>query len=102
MCFLRLAREYASTSPCNIQIEELVDYLARGYPEEEREIFIASFRDVLKTKKLEGDNEEPVELSEEEISRRRNVVSMVITNVKGFGDGSEKGMYDVLTLPALL
>jgi len=81
------------------QIEELVGYLARGHAEEERENFIAKFQAILRTEKSEEESAEPVELSEEEISKRRHVLSMVIADVKAFGEGSEKeieGFYNLL------
>jgi translation initiation factor 3 subunit M len=74
-----------------LQIQELVDFLARSHPEDQRLIFIAPFQEVLKIEKDEENGSEPSELTQEVLDKRKKVVSMVITEVKGFGDGSEKG-----------
>ncbi|KAJ7098753.1 hypothetical protein B0H15DRAFT_901333 [Mycena belliarum] len=65
------------------QIQELVNYIVRNRPEEERTAFIRPFQDVMKT--------EPGKppLAEDE-DRRRKILSMVLADVKSLGDGSEK------------
>ncbi|KAL0580738.1 hypothetical protein V5O48_001296 [Marasmius crinis-equi] len=65
------------------QIQELVNYIVRTRPEEERATFIRPFQDALKTES----GQKPIEEDED---RRRKIFSMVISEVKGLGDGSEK------------
>jgi hypothetical protein len=71
-----------------LQIQELVNYLVRHRSEEERAAFIRPFQDVLK--KEEG--RKPIE---EDEKRRRKIFAMVLTEVKGLGEGSDKGEYFV-------
>ncbi|KZT05631.1 PCI-domain-containing protein [Laetiporus sulphureus 93-53] len=74
------------------QIRELVDYLARGRPEEERPAYVQPFTDILET--AEG---QPA--IEEDEARRKNVFTMVLGEVNGLGDGSEKeieGFFNLL------
>ncbi|KAL6309844.1 PCI-domain-containing protein [Sparassis latifolia] len=74
------------------QIRELVVYLARGHPEEERASYIQPFQDVLTV----ADNEKPIEEDED---RRRKVLTMVVSEVKGLGDGTDKeieGFFNLL------
>ncbi|KAF9266295.1 PCI-domain-containing protein [Marasmius fiardii PR-910] len=65
------------------QIQELVNYIVRGRPEEERAAFIVPFQDALKT----SEGQKPIDQDEE---RRRKVLSMVLRELKDFGDGTEK------------
>ncbi|KAJ8086989.1 hypothetical protein PM082_005814 [Marasmius tenuissimus] len=65
------------------QIQELVNYIVRNRPEEERATFIRPFQDALKT---EGGQKR----IDEDEDRRRKTISMVISEVKGVGDGNEK------------
>ena len=68
------------------QILELVNYLARSLPEEQRPSFVQPFQDALAT--TEGQT--PFEKDEE---RRRQVLSKVVDEVKDLGDGSERGAH---------
>ncbi|KAF7294350.1 Eukaryotic translation initiation factor 3 subunit M [Mycena chlorophos] len=62
------------------QIQELVNYIVRNKPEEERAVFIRPFQDALKgAKPLDEDKD-----------RRRKVFSMVLAETKSLGEGSEK------------
>ncbi|PCH40893.1 PCI-domain-containing protein [Wolfiporia cocos MD-104 SS10] len=74
------------------QIRELVDYIARSRPEEERPAFVQPFVDVLETTESQG----PIE---EDEARRKKVLTMVLGEVKGLGDGSDKeieGFFNLL------
>jgi translation initiation factor 3 subunit M len=66
------------------QIQELVNYIARGQSEEQRASFIRPFQDALKT-------EESSKPLEEDQGRRQAIFLMVLAQVKGVGDGSDKG-----------
>lgn len=66
------------------QIQELVNYVVRNRSEEDRAAFIKPFQDALKT----GEGQKPLE---EDIDRRKKIFLMVLNQVKGLGDGSEKG-----------
>lgn len=70
------------------KIRELVDYLARGLPEGERtsesQPFLP-FQDVL----APGKGQKSIEDHED---ARRKALIMVLTQVKGLGDGTEKGV----------
>ncbi|KAJ7437096.1 hypothetical protein B0H11DRAFT_1754064 [Mycena galericulata] len=65
------------------QIQELVNYIVRNRAEEERASAIRPFQDALKT-------EAGKKSLEEDDDRRRKILSMVLVDVKGLGDGSEK------------
>ncbi|KAK1223316.1 hypothetical protein PQX77_013793 [Marasmius sp. AFHP31] len=65
------------------QIQELVNYIVRNRPEEDRATFIRPFQDALKT---EGGQKR----IDEDEDRRRKIISMVISEVKGVGDGNER------------
>jgi translation initiation factor 3 subunit M len=67
------------------QIQELVNYIVRNRSEEERAAFIRPFQDALKTE----DGQKPLEKDEE---RRRKILSMVLSQVKVLGEGTDKGM----------
>lgn len=58
--------------------------MARNHPEDERATFIAPFQEALKTE----EGKKPIDEDEE---RRKKVFSMLIAEVKGLGDGTEKG-----------
>jgi hypothetical protein len=61
-----------------------VNYIVRNRSEDERASFIRPFQEAFKT----ADGDKSVEEDEE---RRKAVFSMVLTEVGGLGDGSEKG-----------
>ncbi|KAF9809857.1 hypothetical protein IEO21_07218 [Rhodonia placenta] len=74
------------------QIRELVDYLALSQPEDQRPAFVQPFADVLEI----ADGQPPIE---EDEPRRTKVLTMVLGEVKGLGDGSEKeieGFFNLL------
>jgi hypothetical protein len=66
------------------QIQELVDYVTRSSPEDERAAVLRSFRDIVKT----DEGAKPIEKDEE---RRRNAMTFVMDLTKSLGDGSEQG-----------
>jgi len=73
-------------------VQELVDYLARGRVDDTRVAYIKPFSDAL----LPGDDRPPFEESQ---SRRREVLGLVLREVKGLGDGSDKeveGFFNLL------
>ena len=57
----------------------------RNRSEEDRAAFIRPFQDALKA----TSDEKPLE---EDKERRRKIFSMVLKEVKGLGDGSDKGV----------
>lgn len=61
-----------------------MNYVVRHQSDEDRAAFIKPFQDALK-------NEAGQKLLEEDINRRRKIFTMVLREVKGLGDGSEKG-----------
>lgn len=61
-----------------------MNYVVRSQSEEDRAAFIKPFQDAFKT----PEGAKPLE---ENIERRREIFSMVLTQVKGYGEGSEKG-----------
>ncbi|GJE84538.1 PCI-domain-containing protein [Phanerochaete sordida] len=65
------------------QIKELVNYLAQGRSDEEKAAFIQPFEDALTVKEGEKSLEEDAE-------RRRNVLKLVLEQITGLGEGSEK------------
>ncbi|KAG5639667.1 hypothetical protein H0H81_005850 [Sphagnurus paluster] len=67
------------------QIQELVNYIVRNRSEEERAAFIRPFQDALKT----PEGKTPLE---EDAERKRKIFQMVAIEVKGLGDGTDKGM----------
>jgi len=69
-----------------LKIQELVNYIIRTRPEEERIAFIHPFQDAMKT----GEGQKPMEEDQE---RKKKVFAMVLSEVKGLGDGNEKGMW---------
>ncbi|OBZ70215.1 Eukaryotic translation initiation factor 3 subunit M [Grifola frondosa] len=73
------------------QILELVNYLARSLAEE-RATYIQPFQDALTV--TEG--QKPIA---EDLERRRNILTMILKEVKGLGDGSEReieGFFNLL------
>src|ERR1700722_2414946 len=67
------------------KIQELVDYVVRNRTEDERTSAIRSFQGALKSK--DGN---PLE---EDKEKRKFIFSKVLAEVKGLGDGSEKGNF---------
>ncbi|KAK7049708.1 hypothetical protein VNI00_005739 [Paramarasmius palmivorus] len=65
------------------QIQELVNYIVRNRAEDDRAAFIRPFQDALKV----GEGQKAIDEDEE---KRRKVCSMVIAEVHGLGDGTEK------------
>ncbi|THV08227.1 PCI-domain-containing protein [Dendrothele bispora CBS 962.96] len=65
------------------QIQELVNYVVRTRSEEERAAFIRPFQDAMK-------KEDGKKSLDEDEERKKKVISMVLSEVKGFGDGNEK------------
>ncbi|KAE9409790.1 PCI-domain-containing protein [Gymnopus androsaceus JB14] len=65
------------------QVQELVNYIIRNQPEEDRAASIRPFQDALAT----PEGQKPLSADEE---RRRKIFVMVLTEVKGLGDGQEK------------
>ena len=63
-----------------------MNYVVRNQSDEDRAAFIKPFQDALKI-------EEGQKALEEDINRRRKIFSMVLNEVKGLGEGSEKGTY---------
>jgi translation initiation factor 3 subunit M len=63
----------------------LVKYLARAQSEETRATFIRPFQEILSTS--EGDTP----LSEDE-EKRKKVIKLLVAEIKGLGDGSDRGM----------
>lgn len=61
-----------------------MNYIVRNRSEEERGSFIRPFQDVLKTE----EGKKPIEEDEE---RRKTILAMVLSEVKGLGEGTEKG-----------
>lgn len=78
---------YLSYSRLLSQIQELVNYIVRHRSEEERSAFIRPFQDALKT-----EGKKPIEEDEE---RRKRIFSMALVEVKGLGDGSDRGALPV-------
>ena len=76
--------------PHDFQIKELVDYLARGHSDDDRQ---KSFGQILELIKVElppvGETpREPPATSQE---NQVKVLSLLVPEVKGLGEGSEKG-----------
>lgn len=62
--------------------------MARALPEDGRAAYIQPFQDSLTT----PEGQKPIE---EDADRRKEVLASVLAEVKGLGDGSEKGMSSV-------
>ncbi|KZT24562.1 PCI-domain-containing protein [Neolentinus lepideus HHB14362 ss-1] len=74
------------------QIQELVNYIGRGRSDEDRTALIQPFQGALRT----AEGAKPIE---EDVERRRKILSMVIGEVHGFGDGSDReieGFFNLL------
>ncbi|TFK66562.1 hypothetical protein BDN72DRAFT_844179 [Pluteus cervinus] len=74
------------------QIQELVNYIVRSRSDEERAAFIRPFQESLK-------NEKGSKPLAEDSERRKQLLSMVLDEVKGLGDGNEKeieGFFNLL------
>ncbi|PPQ68277.1 hypothetical protein CVT26_006193 [Gymnopilus dilepis] len=74
------------------QIQELLTYLARNRPEEERAAFISPFQNALRSEegKKPLDQDEP---------RRKLIISKLLEEVKGLGEGTDKeieGFFNLL------
>ncbi|KAG8711081.1 hypothetical protein FRC08_016338 [Ceratobasidium sp. 394] len=67
------------------QIQELVNYLARGLGDEARAAYIRPFQDVL----LTPEGKAPLA---QDTERRKKLIGMVREKVVGLGEGSERGM----------
>ncbi|KAK0206856.1 PCI domain-containing protein [Desarmillaria ectypa] len=73
------------------QIQELVFYLVRNQ-DEERSVLVRPFQDAFKTE----NKQKPLA---EDTERRQNIFAMVVAEVKGLGDGSDKeieGFFNLL------
>ena len=66
------------------QIKELVNYVAEGRSDEDRAGFVQRFEEALAVK--EGEKS-----LEEDPAHRRKVLELVLAEVRGLGEGSEKG-----------
>jgi translation initiation factor 3 subunit M len=58
--------------------------VVRNRSDDDRAAFIKPFQDALKTE----DGQKPIQ---DDISRRKHIFSMVLREVQGLGDGSDKG-----------
>ncbi|KAJ3516149.1 hypothetical protein NLJ89_g1305 [Agrocybe chaxingu] len=65
------------------QILDLLSYLAKGRSDEERAVFVAPFQNALRS----GEGKKPIE---EDGPRRKLILSKLLPEVKGLGDGSDK------------
>ena len=72
------------------QIKELVDYLARGLSDDDRQKSFGQILELIKTEPPpEGEtSQEPPTISQE---NQVKVLSLLVPEVKGLGEGSEKG-----------
>ena len=72
------------------QIRELVDYLARGLSDDDRQKSFGQILELVKTEPPPGGEapQEPPVISQE---NQVKVLSLLIPEVKGLGEGSEKG-----------
>lgn len=72
------------------QIKELVDYLARGLSDDNRQKSFGRILELIKTEPpLEGETpQEPPTISQE---NQVKVLSLLIPEIKGLGEGSGKG-----------
>lgn len=61
------------------QLQELIEYTARGSSDDERATLLQSFKDLAKTEPLEEDT-------------RRAAFELVLKNIKGLGQGADQGM----------
>lgn len=68
------------------QVQELVNYLVRNQPDEERAASIRPFQEALAS--TEG--QKPLS---EDVERRRKILVMILTSITGLGHGQEKGVW---------
>lgn len=92
MCTPHASVEWARRPviPCVFQVRELVDYLARGHSDDDRQKSFGQIIDLVKTEPPpEGEtSEEPPTISK---ANQAKVLSLLVSEVKGLGEGSEKG-----------
>jgi len=90
-------RGLTSDPGLRLQIRELVDYLARGLSDDDRQ---KSFGQVLELVKAEQPPEDETPQAPPAISQEAQVkvFSLLIPEVKGLGDGSEKGARCLVSL----
>jgi translation initiation factor 3 subunit M len=72
-----------------MKVQELVDYVVRGRSDEEREAAVRPFAEAIKT----DESQKPFG---EDYDRRRHVFTQLLSEVKGLGDGTEKGVDRVM------
>jgi hypothetical protein len=72
---------YGALSFISAQVQELVDFVARTIPEDERAVVLQSFKDIIKTD--EG--------TKNDQKTRRHALTFVLNQMKSLGDGSEQG-----------
>ncbi len=66
------------------QVQELVGYIVRNTPDDERAAFIRPFQDAFKAA-----SKTPIA---EDVEKRQKIIGMVMKEIKGLGEGSEKGV----------
>lgn len=66
------------------QTQEIVEYIARTRPEEERSAFKQPFADAFK----QAEGQKPIA---EDEGRRQQVISQVVDALNGLGEGSDRG-----------
>lgn len=66
------------------QVLELLSYITRNRSDEERAAFVAPFQNALKS----GDGRKPID---EDENRRKLILSKLVQEIRGLGDGSDKG-----------
>ncbi|KAJ3537721.1 hypothetical protein NM688_g6635 [Phlebia brevispora] len=71
------------------QIKELLDYLSRGQSEEEKAAFLQPFVDAFAT----PEGQKPLE---EDEAKRKQLITLVLKEVKGLGDGKIEGFFNLL------
>ena len=72
------------------QIRELVDYLARGLPEDDRQKSFGQILELIKTEPPPG-GRTPQALPVISKENQAKVLSLLVPEVRGLGEGSEKG-----------
>ena len=63
------------------QLQELLEFTARGVPNEERTALVQSLQEIVKTENASLDED-----------RRRSAFEFVLKNTKGIGQGTDQGM----------
>ncbi|KAF5321762.1 hypothetical protein D9619_000587 [Psilocybe cf. subviscida] len=74
------------------QVLELLSYITRNRSDEERAAFVAPFQNALKS----GDGRKPID---EDENRRKLILSKLVQEIRGLGDGSDKeveGFYNLI------